>query len=76
MKGFKEVTKEEFQDFVRNYPNKLEWNVSGACDPPLGSYNDFTLGNWSESVVAKVFLMDGSDYYGGRTNEYYIKVTE
>lgn len=74
MKGFKEVTKEEFQEFVKSYPNKLDWNVSGACEPPLGGHNDFTDGKvWPESMVTKVFIMDGSDYYGGKFSEYYIK---
>lgn len=76
MVGFKVVSKEEFQNFVKNYPNVLDWNVTGICEPPLGSHNDFTLGNWPESMVTKVILMDGSEYYGGKTNEYYIKESE
>lgn len=74
MKDFKEVTKEEFQEFVKKYPNKLDWNVTGICEPPLGSHNDFSDGKvWPESMVTKVFIMDGSAYYDGKFSEYYIK---
>tara|TARA_R110000764_G_scaffold227600_1_gene317804 strand:- start:370 stop:597 length:228 start_codon:yes stop_codon:yes gene_type:complete len=74
MKDYKKVTKEEFDKFVNEYPNKLDWNVTGICEPPLCSYNDFTNGKvWPKSMIAKVKMYDGSEYHGGRTKEYYIK---
>lgn len=72
MKKFKEVKKEEFDNFVKNYPRPLDWNVTGICEPPLGSYNDLSLGKWPDTMVAKVKIMDGSEYYGFRTSEYFI----
>ena len=49
----KKVTKEEFKEFIVNYANKLEFDMLGTFEPPLKSYNDFTLGDWPESIVAK-----------------------
>ena len=71
-KSFRQVQKEEFDTFVGAYPGQLVWDVTAICEPPLGTYNDFKLGVWPESVVAKVHLMDGSDYYYGKTSEYFI----
>ena len=71
-KLFRQVQKGEFDAFVGAYPVRLEWDVAGMCEPPIGTYNDFQLGAWPESVVAKVRLMDGSDYYSGKTSEYFI----
>ena len=41
-------TKEEFYNFIENYPNKLR------CDFYMDTYsfNDFTLGYWPYSMVA------------------------
>ena len=74
MTEFIQVSKEEFEEFVNSYPNKLDWNVTGICEPPMGSHNDFSDGAvWPDSMVTKVFIMDGSAYYGGKHSEYYIK---
>lgn len=35
MKGFKEVTKEEFDLFIKQYPNKLEKDFVTMCEPPM-----------------------------------------
>ena len=71
---FKKVTKEEFDEFVKNYPNDLDWDVCGISEPPLGSYNDFSDGKtWPDSMVTKVLFYDGSDYHEGKTKEYYIR---
>ena len=48
----REVTEEEMLAHVKAWPRELERDVYRACDPPFVSYNDFTLGNWPESVVA------------------------
>ncbi len=53
---FKEVPEAEFWAYVNGYPIKLDWNVSGIYDPPLGTYNDFRLGVWPESVAAWVVI--------------------
>ena len=41
----KDVTKEEFYKFVKNYPRKLEYNCCGIPELPAISYNDFELAN-------------------------------
>jgi len=69
----RKVSEEEFNAFVSAYGKDLETNVARMYEPPLKTYNDFALGKWPESVVAYVMLMDGSDYYDGRTNEFFIK---
>lgn len=43
---------DEFIQFIKNYPRPLERDVNQICEPPVVTYNDFTLGNWPESVVA------------------------
>lgn len=53
---FKEVTKEEFDNFISNYPRPLMYSALTICCPEKGQYNDFTLGNWPESVVASFNL--------------------
>ena len=74
MSKFRRVSKEEFNQFVEDYPNKLDWDVCGISEPPTGSHNDFTGGKiWPESVVTRVKLYDGSNYYGGRNSEYFVK---
>jgi len=51
---FKEVTRDEYLLFIRNWPNKLVFDFAGMCEPPMGSHNDFTDGKvWPESMVAK-----------------------
>ena len=62
----KNVTKQEFIDFINNYPRQLERDVFGACDPPAISYNDFELANrWPYSIVASThyYSDDPTDYY-------------
>lgn len=53
---YKKVTRDEYVAFLRNYPNQLKFDCTGICEPPMGSYNDFTGGKvWPESIVAKEF---------------------
>lgn len=63
---YKEVSKKELLEFVKKYPRKLEIDVTGICEPPLLTYNDFKLANrWPYSVVAKHYCYDDdpNDYY-------------
>jgi len=54
MRKFNEVTRNEYLAHIRAWPNKLEFDCTGICEPPLGSYNDFTDGKvWPDSIVAK-----------------------
>ena len=36
-------------------------DVFGASEPPLITYNDFSLGVWPDSVVAWTFLWDDNE---------------
>lgn len=50
------TSKENFLKFIKNYQNKLIVDVFYANDPPLITYNDFSLGKWPESIVASTYL--------------------
>lgn len=65
-KQFKDVTKQEFDEFIVSYPRYLKLDVSGICDPPAISYNDWEIGWWSRSVVASTML-----YSDDPKNPYY-----
>ena len=69
---FTQVSKDDFWLFVKSYPNKLETDVAGMYEPPIQSWNDFTLGKWPESIVAYVNLYDGSEYHRFKHPEYFI----
>ena len=61
------VSKQEFEDFIKAYPRKLERDVFGACEPPSVTYNDFELANrWPYSIVANTWLY--TDKEGDRWN--------
>lgn len=63
---YKLVNKEEFYNFIKNYPRKLTCDCCGICDPPSITYNDFELANrWPYSIVASTFAYSDNpdDYY-------------
>jgi hypothetical protein len=79
-----QVTKEEFEEFINKYNTNIHELVRDTCHistPPLVSYNDFSLGNWPDSIVASMCW--GEIMYGyfktkeendkNCINEYYIK---
>lgn len=62
----KKVSKSEFEDFINNYPRKLEIDYYRVFDPPLVTYNDFELANrWPHSVVARTYA------YHDKPGEYF-----
>ena len=73
---YKSVSKEEFKQFIDNYPTKLEMDVYAVCEPALITYNDFSLGKWPDSVVARTWLYEDNPedhYYCAPENrKYYI----
>lgn len=75
----KQVSKEEFEEFLKNYPRPLDCDVFGACDPPAVSYNDFELANrWPYSIVASTFAYSdkpGDYYYVPEERRKYFIVT-
>ena len=76
---FKEVSKEEFENFIKTYPRKLDCDVCGISDPPSISYNDFELANrWPRSVVASTmgYSDDPSDYWYTPEEDRHYKVLE
>lgn len=51
---FKQVSENEFKQFIRDYPYILTRDICGISEPPLVSFNDFRDGiKWPESMVAK-----------------------
>ena len=56
MRAFKEVSKSEFEEYIKTYPGHLEKHVVGFCTPMLITYNDFSRGGYPEkSIVAKTW---------------------
>ena len=75
---FIQVTKEEFENFIDNYDSKLDVDTCHIFTPPLVTFNDFTKGVWSESVVAHIIWnenMKGDPSYNGEPDEYFILTT-
>ena len=74
MVKFKRVTEKEFYNFLKNYKRPLDRDCYAACEPPSITYNDFTLGKWPDSVVAKTSLYDDDKdgyYYTPEKERYY-----
>lgn len=62
----KRVSKKEFNEFIKNYPRKLQVDVCGIWEPPLISYNDLALADrFPKTVVAMTYAYDDNpeDYY-------------
>ena len=72
----KRVSKEEFDRFIENYPRPLTYDVTGICEPPAVSYNDFKLANrWPYSIVASTHIYDDDPkgyYYEPEEKRSYI----
>jgi hypothetical protein len=67
-KKTKRVTEEEFEKFIKEYPRPLKKDITGIFEPPLMTFNDFSLDPfWPGSVVA---------YYYLNTDEFYIREFE
>ena len=50
----KQVSRQEYIRFIKNYPRDLDFDCTGIFEPPLGTYNDFSNEKvWPESIVAK-----------------------
>lgn len=52
-------SKEEFDAFIASYHRPLVHDVLRTVEPERIQYNDFTLGNWPDSVVALLILLGG-----------------
>lgn len=58
-----EVSKEEFENYIKNYPRKLDFDACGISDPTALSWNDFELADrWPYSIVANTW--DYDEYNG------------
>ena len=73
----KTVTKDEFINFIQNYPRPLKTDIYAVCEPPFLTYNDFALANrWPHSVVASTYVYDndpdGYYYEPEESREYRI----
>ena len=77
-KQYKQVTKQEFDEFIASYPRHLERDVCGICEPPAVSYNDLEIGWWSRSIVASTMLYSDNpkdSYYEPEDKRVYRIVT-
>lgn len=55
---YEDVSKEAFELFIDSYPRPILVDTSAVADPPVVSYNDFSLGCWPNSVVASLRCSD------------------
>ena len=74
-----QVTKKEFEEYIKNYPRELVVDCTLTSDPPVVSYNDFALANhWPYSVVARTWIysnIPNDRYYEPEdAHRYYIIV--
>lgn len=73
MDKFKEVTHDDFEKFLAEYPRKLERHLTTICDPEMLGFYDFSLGKSAEdALVAKKFCFDPNDPRGGFEPTYYV----
>ena len=73
---FESVTKEKFEEFIKQYPRYLEENYCGIWSPPLITYNDLELADrWPHSVVACTSAYDSVPWdYSEDEREYWIMI--
>ena len=72
---FKEVNKEFFDKFIKEYPKGLEVDVAYMFEPPIKTWNDFTIADkWPDSVVAYCKLVDDSEYYSKTKPKYCVLI--
>lgn len=78
-KNYTKVKKEEFDKFIINYKSKsLHESVCRIFDPPIVIYQDYSMGEWPENMVAQICWNEsliGLESYdkNPEPNEYYIK---
>jgi hypothetical protein len=54
----RDVTREEFQEYLKTYPNKLDFSCLTICEPPLGCYYDFTTGKEGFDARVAAYCME------------------
>ncbi len=71
MEKFKHVTKEEFDDYLANYPRDLETRILAGSGLPIKCHCDFSDDReWPQGVVAKVRTDDDE------VDEYFVLINE
>ncbi len=72
----RQVSREEFEEWIASYPRKLDVDIYGIADPPWRNYHDFTIGKGWDSLVAGVHLCHEPERgeIGQRPDEYFIFV--
>lgn len=70
---WREVSKEEFDAWLKAYPRPLRFNVTRTCEPELLNWNDFSLAPmWPESMVATALAPSyppNNDVHGWRVRD-------
>lgn len=87
MNNYKQVTKDEFYDYIESYEGKLETSTAIVCEPPIRFYEDWSLPSDSEvgtykrhmdSVVGKISLSwlgpNGESSTGDEFYKYMVRV--
>lgn len=73
-RNYRQVTKEEFDDFIKNFPRELDVHGIYFCTPPIIQYNaipkDFDPYAESPYNYCEAYMREG--YPGVSSDEYYI----
>ena len=71
----KKVSKEDFVEYLKNYPNRLSITITRISDPPIKHYHDNLFDKEVASIVLD-WLGENGEIYRDNTGiywEYYIK---
>lgn len=66
----RQCSKEHLAAFVAAYPRALDVDIYRISEPPIATWNDFTLGAWPASVVCMQVLRSDR----GEPDDYFICV--
>ena len=56
------VSEQEHAAFIAAYPRKLETHALTIVEPPMIAWNDFSLGDYPESIVASKVMDEPPSY--------------
>jgi hypothetical protein len=61
----RKVTEQEFKEFLNNYPNSLDHLYHTVCEPPLHSYQDWSLddGTFEKYSIDRILQCRVATYY-------------
>lgn len=73
MTAFKEVAKDQFDNYINEYGGNTYKSVNKTFEPPMLAVMDDNIGVWPKNVIAYAVLTEGEDYYDNEPTKYFIK---